>query len=212
MPRVNTANTLARIWADAFPLAEYVSERANRSSREEPSTPKTRRGRKMSTVEMLAGITEAQVTLRVMRDKTRTATVNDLIAGRIIAVGRPSDVYNFERLDPSFWIGAAVDWDRDAASRDGRKVIDVRIVKPGDIPSVQPRLHEVPGRPSKSDVISAAIVEYAKTDPTLDRPPMERRSAYYVYIAARGYNPRRDKGFSEKTIQKFERLFRSKNN
>lgn len=208
---MDVSSSLARIWADATPLAQFVEARAVQLSRVATPGRKTRTGHKPSSMEMLASALESNTSLIGARSRAKIATINDLIAGRIVAVGRPSDTHSFERIDPSFWIGAEVDWIRDATSRGGRRVIEVRMVNANDIPSIQPRLHEVPGRPSKSDVITGAIADYAKRDPRLERPPTERLRAYYAYISARDYNPRRDKGFSEKTIQKFERLFRSKN-
>ena len=50
---------------------------------------------------------------------------------------RTSDSYSFDWIDPSYWIGAVVDWGG-TASRDGRKVIDIRLVPPEVIPAIQP--------------------------------------------------------------------------
>ena len=68
-----------------------------------------------------------------------------------------------------------------------------------------------PGRPSEGEVILAAIAAYRVTDPKLKRPRRERYAAYKSYISSQGYDPRRDQGFSEKTLQKYETKFRKQN-
>lgn len=200
--------TLARIWADATPLARFMEERAEQECRESTPARNPTRARQPSTMELLAASMQFQRELASARDKARTATINDLIAGRIVGLGRPSDSYLFERVEVSFWIGAVVDWMCGTASRDGRTVIEVRVVPAGVLKPVQPEAHEAPGRPSMADVIRAAIADYAKADPALRRPPTERYRAYRAYISARGYDPHRDPGFTKKTYEKYEREFR----
>lgn len=68
----------------------------------------------------------------------------------------------------------------------------------------------LPGRPSKGDVILAAIAEHSTNDPGLKLPKSERFRAYRFYISERGYDPHREDGFSDKTIEKFETEFRKK--
>ena len=141
-----------------------------------------------------------------IRDRAKTATINDLIAGRLVGLGRPAASYNLEAIDASFWIGAAVDGD--TASRDGAKVIDVRIVNPADVPSIQPQPKSGLGRPSQRDLIFEAIADHRKTDPGLKRPRAERLRAYRSYISTKGYDPRIDAGFDVKTIEKYEAAIR----
>ena len=66
-----------------------------------------------------------------------------------------------------------------------------------------------PGRPSKGDLILAAIAEHSNNDPGLTLPKRERFHAYRSYISERGYDSRED-GFSDKTIEKYETEFRKK--
>lgn len=206
----SSVGTLARVWADAAPLAKYILKRAEGPA-EGPLKRKPRRVRKLTSWEYLAAGTEFYATQRVSWDQARTDTRNDLIAGRVVAVGRLSNSYDFERIPPSFWIGAEVDWDRDAVSRDGKNVIEVRVLKPEAIASVQPKPQSGPGRPSKAEVIRAAIAEHAKTDSALERPPAERYRIYRAYLSDQGYKPYKTVGFSNKTFEKFEREFRNKN-
>ena len=65
------------------------------------------------------------------------------------------------------------------------------------------------GRPSKGDVILAAIAEHSNNDPGLTLPKRERFRAYRSYISEQGHDSRED-GFSEKTIEKFETKYRKK--
>lgn len=202
---------LARIWADAAPLYRFIEERAEQQCRQITPARGPTRARQLSTVELASRNLQLHMNLAAARDKARTATINDLIAARIVGLGRPSDFNVFERVDDSFWIGAAVDWVDGTASRDGKTVIDIRVVPADALLPLQPAVQDAPGRPSKEDVIRAAIAAYAKEDPTLARAPSERIRGYCNYISSHGYNPRNDPGFSDKTFQKYERKFRLEN-
>lgn len=68
-----------------------------------------------------------------------------------------------------------------------------------------------PDRPTKREVIIAAIAEYAATDPQLEQPPAVRYRAYRSYISAHGYNVHTTRGFSIKTFEVYERAFRNMN-
>ena len=81
---------------------------------------------------------------------------------------------------------------------------------PDAITSLKPKPQPGPGRPSKAEVIRAAITDYQKTDPGLSRPPSEQYRTYRSYISPQGYKPYRDAGFSNKTFEKYEREFRPK--
>jgi hypothetical protein len=206
-----SAEALARIWAYAVPLTKFIEEQAGKSLREATPKTKTPRVRKLSTMVMIAGAMEFDTRMKSARDIVRAQTYNDLIAGLLVGLGRPSDAYNIERVDESFWIGSKVDWISDSVSRDGRRVIDVRIVPREAIPVVQADPHTGPGRPSKAKVICQAIDAYAKSDPRLGQAPLVRYRAYRTYISQRGYDPRRETGFSIKTFEKYEREYRNKN-
>lgn len=203
--------TLARIWADATPLARFIEEKAAQQLRESTPARRPTRARQLSTLELVARSMQFDTKMASARDKARTATINDLIAGRFIGLGRPSDSYAFERVDDSFWIGAAVDWIDGATSRDGRTVIEIRVVPADALKPIRPEASETVGRLSKKDAIRAAIAAYAKEDPTLDRKRLHRFQAYRSHLTSHGYNPRKDGGFSEKNFEKYETEFRTAN-
>jgi len=205
------AATLARIWADATPLAKFVKDRAERLCREGTpgSRTDTRRVGNPSTKEQLVLYMQGQTDLMAAWGRAKTDTINDLIAGRLVGLGRPSDSYSFDRIDPSVWIGAEVDW-AGTVSRDGTKIIEVRIVLPSALSAVQPNSQLEPEELTKVDAIRAAIIEYAKADPFLRQSlPSKRYRAYKSYISSKGFDPNK-RGFSDKSFQKYELEFKRK--
>ena len=122
---------LARIWADAPLLSQFIEERAEQLCLEAAPTPgrKMRRvARKLSTIEGMTVLMEAHRNLNLARGKAQKKTINDLTAGRLVALGRQTDSHLIEIVDDSFWIGAQVQGD--TVSRDGVKLIEVRLVPP----------------------------------------------------------------------------------
>jgi hypothetical protein len=142
------------------------------------------------------------------RDRAKTELRNELVAGRLVGLGRRSDSYNIETIDCSFWIGAKVDWEHDAVSREDAALIDVRVVAPETIKAIRPTPEPRSGPPSEVELILAAIEDYAKKDPALRRPPAERYGAYRSFIVSKGRDPRRERGFSESAFEKYEREYR----
>lgn len=209
---MDTASTpaLRRIWADATPLSKFIEDRAEQLCREAPPIPRRKipRNHQLSPLEGMALMMELNANLDTARVKALKETVNHLVAGRIVGLGRRSDSYDIEAIEGSFWIGADVGGD--TASQRSKKMIDIRIVSPEAIPSIQPKAQAGPGRPSEGDVILAAISEYARTDPGLKRPPSVRYRAYRSYIASKGYDPD-GAGFGVKTLEKYETEYRNEN-
>ena len=103
-----------------------------------------------------------------------------------------------------------MDWGGNSAIRGQEEVVDLRVLTDPKSAPAEPENVPKPGRPSKKSVIKAAIAEHAKSDPGLAQPKNERFKAYRSYIFEQGYNPRRDSGFSDKTIEKYETEFRRK--
>ncbi|HUN77255.1 MAG TPA: hypothetical protein VMU40_22285 [Steroidobacteraceae bacterium] len=207
-----SVEALARIWADATPLDAFVEKKAEQlcGVTVAPATMEPRRDvqpsgiERYSTVERLALWSQVQTSLMAARAQATRDTSNELVAGRLVGLGRMSTSYAIEVIEASFWIGAAIAGD--TASRDGRKMIDIRIVLPETIPSFQPK-PQSRGKPSEGDVIKAAILDWAKTDPALRRPPLVRYKAYRAFIVSQRRDPK-DPGFDEKTFQKYETEFR----
>jgi hypothetical protein len=179
---VNSSNArvFARIWADATPLAQYVEEVAQRLCSEpvpglEPPTRPA--DPKLSGLASVAMMSHIHAVLSVARRKAPTATRNDLIAGRILAVGRPPDSEQFEKIDPSFWIGSDIDWSG-AVSRGDRKVIEVRVVvKADDVALIQSKLRKVRAGPHKAERVGAGSANKEREQPrTRKRVPSGARS------------------------------------
>ncbi len=105
------------------------------------------------------------------------------------------------------------DLDRFVATQDitGQKAGHVSIVTSRVDEPTQMREHRKPEKPTKREVIIAAIAEYAATDPQLDQSPAVRYRAYRSYISAHGYNVHTTRGFSIKTFEVHELAFRNKN-
>ena len=118
-----------------------------------------------------------------------------------------------------------IDWTKSALTVGGTSHFDIRVVRapvaseervqsreepsatkvtPDVVTSLPPDPESRTGRPSKAEVIRAAIADYQKTDTGLSRPPSERYRAYRSYITSQGYKPHRDTGFSNKTFEKYE--------
>jgi hypothetical protein len=198
--------TLARTWADAIPLGKFAASRVEGLAKGSGNASHSD-----SPFVDLARAVQYQAGLRSAFTRAYEETINDLIAGRIVCLGRKSKSYEFQVIDPAFWIGATVDWGANAAMRGRQSMIDLRVSIAPSNTSAQPEPRQGPGRPSKAAAIRAAIVEYAKSDPRLGRPPLERYRAYHAYLSERGFNPRREGGFKDKTFEKYEREFRRKN-
>ena len=197
---------LRRIWADATPLSKFIEDRAEQLCREGPATTgKTPGNRKPTAFEGIALVLEYQGNLNSARNRARTETINHLVAGRFVGLGRRSASYDIETIDSSFWIGADVGGD--TVARGDTKIIEVRIVQPDVVQSIQPKPHSGLGRPSESKAIQEAISVYAKTDPALKRSPSVRYEAYRKHLASQGHNPK-DPGFDKKTLQKYETEYR----
>jgi hypothetical protein len=133
---------------------------------------------------------------------------NDLVAGRLVALGRTPSSRNIQLIDSSFWIDAEVDWKHDVLARGRKKMVAVRVVLPDAIKAMQPTVEPRPGPPSERALILAAIEEYARKDPTLRRPPAQRYQAYRAFLAKKGRDPRRERGFSESAFEKYELEYR----
>lgn len=201
--------TIAKIWADAPLLTKFVRERAERLAGETLAGAVPPRDiQSSSTMERLLFYSQFQTNLMAARDPAMRDTANDLVAGRLVGLGRASGSYVIEVIDPSCWIGA--EFDGDSATRDNKKIIEIHIAKPEVVPSLQTRLQPGSGRPSKAAVIRAAIAEYAKTDPGLDRPRLGRFRHYRDFITAQGFDLRNDDGFGDKTLEKYENEHRKK--
>jgi hypothetical protein len=222
------AAALARIWADSTPLYTFVEDRLKQLPDESPAAasnvatagtkPVNRKRRKRSATPsgfetLAASLDSMSAAIEVGRKhndrfkRVTAAMMDDLIAGRLACIGRPAQSYVFKKIDPSFWIGARVQWYGNAVIRGDEELIEVRVTK--SIPAqIEDRPEKGPGRPSKANVIRDAIVEYAKGDPRLNRPPFERYRAYRAYISDRGYDPRKDSGFKDKTFEKYEAEYR----
>jgi len=203
--------TLSKVWADATPLATYIEERASQKVRPSTLVRKPTRRRPHSTIEYATLTIESTAKLASARAEVRSTTINDLIAARVVGIGRLSDSYELRPIPDSFWIAAKVDWILGTVSRDGTTFIDIRLVSPDVVLPPQPVMQVPPRRLSKRDAIRAAIVAYAKDDPTLDRNPNHRFQAYRAYLMSLDYNPRKDRGFSAKNFEKYETEFRNAN-
>jgi hypothetical protein len=129
----SSTRSLARVWAKATPLAKFLGERAERLCREATpgSVTDIRPFDQLAAPERLSLYMQAQTYLMVAQRRAEADTINDLVAGKVVGLGRGSGSYDFEWIDATFWIGADVGGD--SVTRDGIKIIEVRIVKPDDI-------------------------------------------------------------------------------
>lgn len=202
-----STSALRRIWADATPLSKFIEDRAEQLC-EAPPVPdrKIRRTQQLSALEGMTLIMRYDANLSIARGKARKETVNHLVAGRIVGLGRRSGSHDIETIDASFWIGADVE--PDAVSRDGTQIIDVRIVLPDALPVTQEKQRFDREAQRRAEVIGAAIRDYvANTDPNLGPPRSKRYKAYRSYISARGFDIKK-RGFGDKRLEKAETEYR----
>lgn len=204
-----STSALRRIWADATPLSKFIEDRAEQLCREAWPVPSRTipKSQKLSPIEGMSLIMEYDANLSVARSKARKETLNHLVAGRIVGLGRRSGSHDIETIDASFWIGADVE--HDAVSRDGTQIIDVRIVLPDVLPLVeQPKEQSDLEAKRRAEVMRDAIVDYAaKTDPDSGPPRSTRYKAYRAYISSRGFDINK-RGFSDKRLEKAETEYR----
>jgi hypothetical protein len=203
-----SASELRRIWADATPLSKFIEDRAEHLCREARPVPGRTipKSQKLSPIEGMSLIMQYDADLSIARGKARKETVNHLVAGRIVGLGRRSGFHDIETIDASFWIGADVE--PDAVSRDGTQIIDVRIVLPDVLLVEQPKQQSDLEAKRRAEVIREAIVDYAaKTDPDLGPPRSKRYKAYRAYISARRFDIKK-RGFSDKRFEKAETEYR----
>ena len=203
-PNVDPAK-LARVWADAAPLSSYITSRANEVLAQSKSA--NRSPDSSSAMERTARTLEFHMNRQIAMEKAKAETKNHLIAGRLNCVGRKSDSYNFERIGPSFWVGAKIDWGNDSVSRDDEVVVEVRVITET---TVDHGSEEAESRTTR-EIVAAAIEHYATQDPTLSAPPSVRFRAYRAYIEKQGFDPFRDRGFSTKTFEACETEYRNNN-
>ena len=203
------AAAVRQVWAYATPLSQFVERRAEQSC-PEAAELKARRDRQASTLKYLGASIEFGFALRAAVEKARTATVNDLVAGRLVGLGRTPKSRDIQPIDSSFWVDAEIDWEHDAMARARKKMVAVRVVLPDAMKAVRPTAEDRPGPHSERELILAAIEEYAKKDPALRRPPAERYEAYRAFITKKGRNPRRERGFSESAFEKYELEYRQR--
>ena len=194
------------IWADAVPLNRFIEDVATRTLSERvPALPKkVTPAISSSNAEMLSQYLLANIDLMGAKSKAQNYTINNLIAGRLVGIGRHPKTYDVEKINAAFWVGGAIG--DNSVSRDGVEWIDVRIVPADALPTIK---SEAPRILTTADVIRAAIAEYAKTDPKLSQPPSIRHRAYRTYITSTGIDLRKDRGFGAKTFEKYETEFRS---
>ena len=200
---------LARIWADATPLSRFIEDRAQQLFRQTPAAPWSTvdaTGQSSSLGVRVAAGLESYKDLLAARDRAKTDTINDLVAGRLLGMGRPSGSRKLEEIEALFWIGAEF-LPGNSAQSARRKMVHVRVVPSDASPSAQPKPRAGPGRPSQREAIKAAIIDHARADPGWwNRSPSVRHKAYRDHIAKQGYDPS-GPGFDKKTLQKYETAF-----
>lgn len=116
--------SLERIWLLATPLHEFTVNVAERQCQNSiPGWPTdwsaqdATRGSNLRFQQVQARLNTAQ-----------TLTIQDLVAGRIVGLGRRSQSNALEVVGESFWDGAVFDWTSETVkNREGRTVCDVRI-------------------------------------------------------------------------------------
>lgn len=207
----STSNpALTALWADATPLTKFIDERAERLFRQTPAAPwltVDAPGESSSLGVRIAAGVESYKNRFAARDKAKAATINDLVAGRLVGLGRPSGSRDLEKIEGLFWIGAEFVSGNSVKSRGRRMMTHVRILPSDASPSLQPKPRSGPGRPSQREAIKAAIVDHARADPGWwNRSPSVRHKGYRDHIAKQGYDPS-GPGFDKKTLQKYETAF-----
>lgn len=110
---------------------------------------------------LVAGVEAYKASLLVY-DRAQITVIDDLAAGRLVGVGRPSDSKHVEIIASEFWPAAKVDWGGGSARHAGRNVIKVRIALCGDIPQVPAESQPEAGEPSKEKVIRAMAMAVAE--------------------------------------------------
>ena len=204
-------SALARQWADAETLCDFLKTRAESIRMATQGTETSGKPiSEMSSVEIAVLTLRGNTDLQAALAEAKRGISDEVVAGRIYCIGRRRDSLEFEKVPPSFWIGAKIDWGGDAVGRDDEEFMDLRVLT-GSI-AAPPEVQDEPrsGRPSKGNVILAAIEKYANDDPGLKGTKSKRFRSYRSYISEQGYDPRTDPGFGDKTIEKFETAYRKK--
>lgn len=200
---------LASIWADAIPLTDYLYRRIASPAFSSSSESADRDSQVSSALLGLASALQGLATVPARLKSTEDRISNDLIAGRISAIGRRANSHRFRVLKHSHWIGSTVDWSGSSMTHGRVAYVDIRIID-------QAPPDAKVGEPAKEyqntkDVVEAAILSYSAEDPELSARPEIRFRAYRVFIRERGFDPHRDRGFSTKTFEAYEKKFRNKN-
>jgi hypothetical protein len=202
------SRALATSWADATPLAKVLDERAQRLIPQPTFGEDAPLGERRSTAEQIALGLHFQIHMPAAQEAAKTEIRNDLVARRLVGLGRTPRSRNIQRIDASFWIDADIDWKHDTAARGRKNLVAVRVLLPDAIKALEPTADPRPGPASERDLILAAIEEYSKRDPPLRRPPAERYDAYRAFLTKKGRNPRRERGFSNSAFEKYELEYR----
>jgi hypothetical protein len=199
---------LAPIWADATPLIKFLEGR--RSQAQNTSWGSTDQDPDLSSiVQGLAQAMQQLSSVPLQFNIAKEQISNDMVAGRISAIGRRSKSRRFVILDSSYWIGANVDWGDNSLTLGRVVYVDIRVVDQqlSSLPGAEPTA-EFQGT---SDVVKAAIANYSAEDPDLKAKPDIRFRAYRKYVRDKGFDPHK-RGFSTKTFEACETKFRNKNN
>ena len=206
-----SAQALHQRWADATPLAEFVEDRAQRDCRKSPLDGAAGDLEALSLMERIAAAFEYQQEIASARKDAQSETQNDLAAGRLVGLGIRSGSRELEEIPFSTWPGSEVDWIHGEMSRGRTRFSDIRVEQPNVTISVTAQRESRQGRPSDVDLILEAIANYAGEDPGLTARPKKRLKAYRDYIAQHE-NRRVTQGYIEdKTLQKYETIFRQEN-
>lgn len=206
----NSSETdLAPIWADATPLSDYL-ERKTRPPIFVTDQNSGGDGSSVSSAVLgLAAAFQAIGSTSMRMEEAKKNATNDLIAGRLSAIGRKEHSKKFEVLEGSHWIGSEIHWHGNGMTRGRVTYVDIRIVEQEQADDTE--LENEAEYRDTADVVKAAILQYATEDPTLSAKPEIRYRAYREFIRESGFDPHYDRGFSEKTFEAYESKFRKKN-
>ena len=205
------ASGLARQWAAAVTLYDFLKNRAESIRMAMHGTETSGKPiSEMSSIEIAVLSLRGDAQFQPFLAEAKRAVSDELVAGQIYCIGRLRDSHEFENVPPSFWIGAEIDWGGDAVVHNDEEFTDLRVLTGSIATAPEGQDEPKPGRPSKRDVIFAAIEKYATDDPSLKGAKSERFRNYRSYISEQGYDPHTDPGFGDKTIEKFETEFRKK--
>ena len=205
----NSSETdLAPIWADATPLSGYL-ERKTRPPLIVSDQNSANEGLPSSGLLGLAAAFQAFGSAPMRTEEAKKNASNDLIAGRISAIGRKKNSKRFEILEASHWIGSEIHWYGNAMTRGRVTYVDIRIIEQEQADDIEPE--KVAEYRETSDVVKAAISKYAADDPNLSAKPEIRHRAYREFIRAQGFDPHRQRGFGDKTFEAYETEFRKEN-